>query len=72
MTSNSQFRPSFISDFATGSNDVQNVLSVFKISTDDLEHPSMRKREEYISLAFFPLNFSMFSLSVRRHRTLNT
>ena len=45
-------------------------LSVFKTSSDDLKHPSVPKREEYISLAFFPFNFSMFSLSVRRHRTL--
>ena len=51
------------------SNDIQNVLSVFKTSSNDLEHPSMPKREECISLAFFAFNFSMFSLSVRRHRT---
>ena len=52
------------------SNDIQNVLSVFKTSSDDLEYPSTPNREEYISLAFFPFNFSMFSLSVRRHRAL--
>ena len=69
MTSNSQFWPSFISVFARVSNDIY-ILSVFKTSSDDLEHPSMQKREKYISFAFFAFNFSMFSLSVGRHRTL--
>ena len=65
MTSNSQIWTSFISVFARVSNNIQNVLSVFKTSSDDLKHPSVPKREEYISLAFFPFNFMMFSLSVR-------
>ena len=61
---------SFISVLARVSNNIQNVLSVFKTSSDDLKHPSVPKRAEYISLAFFLFNFSMFSLSVKRHRTL--
>ena len=57
MTSNSQIRTSFISVFARVSNNIQSVLSVFKTSSDDLKHPSVPKREEYISLAFFLLQF---------------